>query len=258
MTYVIDQAAGENWISYCGDSAEVLRGVPDQSIDFSCYSPPFGALKTSEWCGKILAWQHARTAQPTSSRTVETRGDSARWPARQRGSANRSQSLAIGCIRSTWLRGWERRRSLTSSTVTRNASGNGCGMKAFRPDRADQTSARDSRPANQRLGLAIHTLRQPKRPSGRQGWLMDGCHTSKTAFTISRGSVAPTRRIGRAASPLNDRPSTQHQSGPMPSRQYGNAMAASVVDAVSIQQPLTTVAVLFTSITSSASTRARS
>jgi DNA modification methylase len=41
---VIDQAEGENWVSYCGDSAEVLRGIPDASIDLSVYSPPFGAL----------------------------------------------------------------------------------------------------------------------------------------------------------------------------------------------------------------------
>lgn len=44
MTNVIDQANGENWVSYCGDSAEVLQGIPDESIDFSVYSPPFGAL----------------------------------------------------------------------------------------------------------------------------------------------------------------------------------------------------------------------
>lgn len=44
MTNVVDQAQGERWVSYCGDSAEVLAGIPDQSIDFTIYSPPFGAL----------------------------------------------------------------------------------------------------------------------------------------------------------------------------------------------------------------------
>lgn len=44
MTSVIDQAHGENWSAYCGDSAEVLHGMPDASIDLSCYSPPFGQL----------------------------------------------------------------------------------------------------------------------------------------------------------------------------------------------------------------------
>jgi DNA modification methylase len=41
---VIAQASGDNWVSYCGDSAEVLKGIPDKSIDLSVYSPPFGAL----------------------------------------------------------------------------------------------------------------------------------------------------------------------------------------------------------------------
>lgn len=44
MTTVIDQAHGENWSAYCGDSIEWLTGLPTDSIDLSVYSPPFGQL----------------------------------------------------------------------------------------------------------------------------------------------------------------------------------------------------------------------
>lgn len=43
---VIDQAFGEQWAMYLGDSAEVLRGLPDGSIDLSVFSPPFQSLYT--------------------------------------------------------------------------------------------------------------------------------------------------------------------------------------------------------------------
>lgn len=41
---VIDQANGERWQMYRGDCCEVLRGLPDESIDFSVFSPPFASL----------------------------------------------------------------------------------------------------------------------------------------------------------------------------------------------------------------------
>lgn len=41
---VIDQYITDTVASYCGDSAEVLRGLPDNSIDLSVYSPPFSSL----------------------------------------------------------------------------------------------------------------------------------------------------------------------------------------------------------------------
>lgn len=41
---VIDQASGERWQMYRGDCCEVLRGLPDESIDFSVFSPPFASL----------------------------------------------------------------------------------------------------------------------------------------------------------------------------------------------------------------------
>lgn len=43
---VVDQEHGEMWSLYCGDSAEVLGGLPDASIDFSIFSPPFQSLYT--------------------------------------------------------------------------------------------------------------------------------------------------------------------------------------------------------------------
>lgn len=41
---VIAQAKGSGWAMYHGDSAEVLTALPDDSVDFAVYSPPFQAL----------------------------------------------------------------------------------------------------------------------------------------------------------------------------------------------------------------------
>ena len=41
---VLGQQAGERWALYNGDCVEVLRGLPDNSVGFSIYSPPFGDL----------------------------------------------------------------------------------------------------------------------------------------------------------------------------------------------------------------------
>jgi DNA modification methylase len=46
MTGVVDQAFGQDWAFYCGDSTEVLAGLPADSIDLSVYSPPFSQLYT--------------------------------------------------------------------------------------------------------------------------------------------------------------------------------------------------------------------
>jgi hypothetical protein len=43
---VIDQQAGKNWIMYNGDCVEVLGGLPDDSIGYSIFSPPFSSLYT--------------------------------------------------------------------------------------------------------------------------------------------------------------------------------------------------------------------
>lgn len=43
---VIDQVHGEDYSFYNGDSAEVLRALPSNSVHFSIYSPPFSHLYT--------------------------------------------------------------------------------------------------------------------------------------------------------------------------------------------------------------------
>lgn len=46
MQHVIDQTIGEGFALYHGDCVEVLRGVPDNSVDYSIFSPPFASLYT--------------------------------------------------------------------------------------------------------------------------------------------------------------------------------------------------------------------
>lgn len=43
---VLDQAIGENFALYNGDCVEVCRGIPDESIGYSIFSPPFSSLYT--------------------------------------------------------------------------------------------------------------------------------------------------------------------------------------------------------------------
>jgi DNA modification methylase len=43
---VCAQAEGRDWVLYNGDCIEVLRGLPDSSIDYCIYSPPFSSLYT--------------------------------------------------------------------------------------------------------------------------------------------------------------------------------------------------------------------
>jgi DNA modification methylase len=42
----IDQAHGENWSLFNGDSAEVLPDLPAKSVDLAVFSPPFATLYT--------------------------------------------------------------------------------------------------------------------------------------------------------------------------------------------------------------------
>ena len=44
MVDCMNQREGENWSAYNGDCVSVLRQFPDECIDFSVYSPPFGSL----------------------------------------------------------------------------------------------------------------------------------------------------------------------------------------------------------------------
>jgi DNA modification methylase len=43
---VLDQAQGNNWIIYNGDSCEILKGIPSNSIHYTIFSPPFSSLYT--------------------------------------------------------------------------------------------------------------------------------------------------------------------------------------------------------------------
>ena len=66
MTMVIDQAHGDGWTLYNGDSAEVLPGLPEHSIDMAVFSPPFSLLYTYSATDRDLGnsatddqfWQH--------------------------------------------------------------------------------------------------------------------------------------------------------------------------------------------------------
>lgn len=44
LAHVIDQAEGPDWMLYHGDSCRVMPGLPDASVHFSVYSPPFSNL----------------------------------------------------------------------------------------------------------------------------------------------------------------------------------------------------------------------
>jgi DNA modification methylase len=42
----LDQASGQNWHIYNGDCIEVMAGLPENSIHYSVFSPPFASLYT--------------------------------------------------------------------------------------------------------------------------------------------------------------------------------------------------------------------
>jgi DNA modification methylase len=46
MVKVLNQAQGKDWNLYNGDSVEVLKGIPNNSIHYSIFSPPFSSLYT--------------------------------------------------------------------------------------------------------------------------------------------------------------------------------------------------------------------
>lgn len=41
-----DQRIGKGWAAYLGDSCEVIKAIPDNSIGYSIFSPPFASLYT--------------------------------------------------------------------------------------------------------------------------------------------------------------------------------------------------------------------
>jgi len=44
MNTILDQKSGKNWTAIHGDAVEAIKDLPDNSIDFSVYSPPFSSL----------------------------------------------------------------------------------------------------------------------------------------------------------------------------------------------------------------------
>lgn len=43
---VIEQASGNGYTAFHGDCVEVIAGIPDRSVDYSIFSPPFASLYT--------------------------------------------------------------------------------------------------------------------------------------------------------------------------------------------------------------------
>lgn len=43
---VLDQVSGDNWTLYHGDCVDVMSGLPDSSVGYSIFSPPFASLYT--------------------------------------------------------------------------------------------------------------------------------------------------------------------------------------------------------------------
>lgn len=46
MNKVINSEQGKNWVAYHGDTVDVAKGLPDKSVGFSVFSPPFASLYT--------------------------------------------------------------------------------------------------------------------------------------------------------------------------------------------------------------------
>lgn len=46
MTHVLDQTVGDGFAMYHGDCVDVLAGLPDASVGYSIFSPPFASLYT--------------------------------------------------------------------------------------------------------------------------------------------------------------------------------------------------------------------
>jgi DNA modification methylase len=43
---VLEQKTGKRWVFYLGDCVDIIKGIPDNSIHYSVYSPPFSSLFT--------------------------------------------------------------------------------------------------------------------------------------------------------------------------------------------------------------------
>ena len=43
---ILDQTVADKYTIYNGDSCEVVKGIPDDSIHYTIFSPPFASLYT--------------------------------------------------------------------------------------------------------------------------------------------------------------------------------------------------------------------
>lgn len=65
---VMDQAQGKNWHLYCGDCVSVAKGLPENSVHYTIFSPPFESLYTfsddprdmSNCADSATFWTHFR------------------------------------------------------------------------------------------------------------------------------------------------------------------------------------------------------
>lgn len=58
-TKVINQEIGKNWAMYQGDNVQVIKGIPDNSIGLSVFSPPFINLYT--YSNSVLDMGNSKT-----------------------------------------------------------------------------------------------------------------------------------------------------------------------------------------------------
>ncbi len=56
---VINQEIGKNWAAYHGDNVQVMKGIPNNSIGFTMFSPPFLSLYT--YSNSVLDMGNSKT-----------------------------------------------------------------------------------------------------------------------------------------------------------------------------------------------------
>lgn len=54
MISVLNQNVGEKYALYNGDSCEIIKGIPDNSIHYTLFSPPFSSLYTYSNCDRDM------------------------------------------------------------------------------------------------------------------------------------------------------------------------------------------------------------
>ena len=65
---IIDQVITDTYTAAHGDCVEFLRGLPDQSIGYSIFSPPFASLYT--YSNSPATWATSATMQSSSITSI--------------------------------------------------------------------------------------------------------------------------------------------------------------------------------------------